>query len=57
MKQAAKYKYLENIVNEKCNLDDTINDKFNSGNEIIYEMATLLKIPVFNRNRIEVGIK
>ena len=57
MKQTAKYKYLGNIVNEKCNLDDTINDKCNSGNEIIYEMVTLLKNPVLNANRIEVGIK
>ena len=57
MKQTAKYKYLGNIVNEKCNLDDTINDKCNSGNKIIYEMVTLLKNPVLNANRIEVGIK
>ena len=59
MKQTAKYKYLGNIVNEKCKkcLDNTINDKCNSGNKIIYEMVTLFKNPVLNANRIEVGIK
>ena len=57
VKQTAKYKYLGNIVNRKCNLDDTINDKCNSENKIIYEMVTLLKNPILNANRIEVGIK
>ena len=55
MKLTAKYKYLGNIVNEKCNLDDTINDKCNNGNEIIYEKVLLLKNPVLDANRIEVG--
>ena len=41
---------------QKCNLDDTINDKCNSGNKI-YKMVTLLKNPVLNANRIDVGIK
>ena len=57
MKQTAKYEYLGNIVNEKCNLDDTINNKCNNGNKITYEMVTLLKNPVLNANRIEVGIR
>ena len=54
IKQTAKYKYLGNIVNEKFNLHDTINDKCNSGNKIIFEMVTLSKNPVLNANRIEI---
>ena len=55
MRKTAKYKYLGNIVSEKCNLNDTIDNKCNSGNKIICEMVTLLKNPVLNANRIEVG--
>ena len=56
MKKSTKEKYLDNIVSEKNNSKETIEDRKSRGNEVLAQMTALLQDIPLRNIRIEAGL-